>query len=127
MSTLRSHLQSGITVTGWDPDFQCTVLYSFAWLEYTLIQQLALIRLVLARCRTAQPTPSTLSTTLFFKSLLISTLNFLGRSTFASKPREEKIAFMKGRANGLDRLSERLQARKIPPSLLEELGRSLIL
>ena len=34
---------------------------------------------------------------------------------------------MKGRASGLDRLSEGLQAWKILPSLLEEVGRSPIL
>ena len=34
---------------------------------------------------------------------------------------------MEGRANGLDRLSEGLQAWKILPSLLEELGQSPIL
>ena len=62
----------------------------------------------------------------FLNSLLISTLNFLGRSAFASKPRE-KIAFMKGRASGLDGLSGGLQAWKILPGLLEEVGRSLFL
>ena len=44
---------------------------------------------------------------------------------FGSKPRE-KIAFMKGRASGLGGLSEGLQARKILPGLLDEVGRSPI-
>ena len=125
LSTLRSHLQSGITVTGmegWDTDLQCTFFCSFAQLEYLLIRRLALIRLLLARYPASRPTPSTLSTNPFFNSLPISTLNFLERSTFASKPREEKIAFMKGLASVLDRFSEGLRARKILPSLLEEVG-----
>jgi len=63
-----------------------------------------------------------LSTNPFFNSLPISTLNFLERSTFASKPREEKIAFMKGLSSVLDRFSEGLRTRKILPSLLEEVG-----
>ena len=67
-----------------------------------------------------------LSTTLFFNSLPISTLNSLERSRFTSKPREEKIAFMKGLASVLNRFSEGLRARKTLPSLLEEVGRSPI-
>jgi len=125
LSTLRSHLQSGITVTGmeaWDPDLQCVFppVLHLAW--YLLIQRLALIRLLLARHPASRPSPSTLSTNPFFNSLPISTLNFLERSTFASKPREEKIAFMKGLTSVLDRFSEGLRARKILPSLLEEVG-----
>jgi SCY1-like protein 2 len=127
LSTLRSHLQTGITVTGmetWDPDLQCafSLLSSLAQLEHLLICQLALIRLLLARYPASRPAPSTLSTNPFFNSLPISTLNFLDRSTFASKPREEKIAFMKGLTAVLGRFSESLRSRKILPSLLEEVG-----
>ena len=46
---------------------------------------------------------------------------------FASKPREEKTAFMEGLDSVLDRFSEGLWARKILPSLPEEVGRSPIL
>ena len=53
--------------------------------------------------------------------------NFLGRSTFASEPREEKIASMKSLAGVLDRFSKGLQVRKILPSLLEAVGRSFVL
>ena len=76
---------------------------------------------------TPRPIPcltAMLSTNPFFNSLPISTLNFHERSTFASKPREEKIASMKGFARVLDRFLEGLRAS---PSLLEEVGRSLIL
>ena len=92
-STLRSHLQS--KMERWDPDLQCTFLYSFASLEYTLTRQLALIRLLFVRYPASRSTPSTLSTNLFFNSLPISTLNFLERSRSTSKRREEKRAFMK--------------------------------
>ena len=67
-----------------------------------------------------RPTPATLPSHAFFSSLPISTLNFLDRSNFAAKSREEKISFMKGLTNVLDRFSDGLQTRKILPSLLEE-------
>lgn len=68
-----------------------------------------------------RPTPATLPSHAFFSSLPISTLNFLDRSNFAAKSREEKISFMKGLTNVLDRFSDGLQTRKILPSLLEEM------
>lgn len=69
-----------------------------------------------------RPTPETIGTNSFFNSLPISTLNFLERSNFASKPREEKIAFMKGLMSVLDRFSKGLKERKILTALLEEVG-----
>lgn len=67
-----------------------------------------------------RPTPDTLPQHPFFSSLSISTLNFLDRSTFAQKSREEKISFMKGLTGVLDRFSDGLKTRKILPSLVEE-------
>ncbi|KAI5119329.1 hypothetical protein M0805_000559 [Coniferiporia weirii] len=66
-------------------------------------------------------TPSTLPSHPFFSSLSISTLNFLDRSNFASKSREEKISFMKGLVGVLPKFSEGLKTRKILPSLVEEM------
>ncbi|KAG8903440.1 hypothetical protein FRB99_003262, partial [Tulasnella sp. 403] len=63
----------------------------------------------------------------YFSSLAISTLNFLDRSNFASKTREEKVAFMKGLTSVLDRFSEGMKRRKILPSLLEEMKDPLLL
>jgi SCY1-like protein 2 len=63
---------------------------------------------------------SALPTAPFFSSLPISTLNFLDRTTFAAKPQEEKIGFMKGLTGVMDRFSESLKERKLLPSLLEE-------
>ncbi|KAI9446648.1 other/SCY1 protein kinase [Lactarius indigo] len=68
-----------------------------------------------------RPTPASLPSHSFFSSLPISTLNFLDRSNFAAKSREEKISFMKGLTRVLDRFSEGLRTRKILPSLLEEM------
>lgn len=68
----------------------------------------------------SRPTPSSLPSHSFFSSLPISTLNFLDRSNFAAKSREEKISFMKGLTGVLDRFSEGLRVRKILPTLLEE-------
>ncbi|KAH9842331.1 other/SCY1 protein kinase [Rhodofomes roseus] len=68
-----------------------------------------------------RPSPGSLPTHAFFSSLPISTLNFLDRSNFAAKTREEKISFMKGLMGVLDKFSEGLRIRKILPSLLEEM------
>ena len=43
-----------------------------------------------------------------------------------SPPSTSKLAFMKGLASVLDQFSEDLRARKVLPSLLEEVGRSLV-
>lgn len=80
-----------------------------------------LLRSLITRHATARPTPATLPSHPFFSSLPISTLNFLDRSNFTSKTREEKISFMKGLAGVLGKFSSGLQTRKILPSLLEEM------
>ncbi|KAG8947652.1 hypothetical protein FRC04_010586 [Tulasnella sp. 424] len=72
-------------------------------------------------------TAQTLPTHSYFSSLAISTLNFLDRSNFSSKSREEKIAFMKGLTTVLPRFSEGMKRRKILPSLLEEMKDPLLL
>jgi serine/threonine protein kinase len=81
-----------------------------------------LLRSLITRHATNRPTPATLPSHPFFSSLPISTLNFLDRSNFTSKTREEKISFMKGLINVLDRFSESLRTRKILPTLLEEVA-----
>ncbi|KZT03514.1 kinase-like protein [Laetiporus sulphureus 93-53] len=68
-----------------------------------------------------RPSPSSLPSHSFFSSLPISTLNFLDRSNFAAKSREEKVSFMKGLTVVLRKFSEGLRIRKILPSLLEEM------
>ncbi|KIJ60622.1 hypothetical protein HYDPIDRAFT_98218 [Hydnomerulius pinastri MD-312] len=80
-----------------------------------------LLRSLITRGSQSRPTPSTLPSHSFFSSLPISTLNFLDRSNFTAKTREEKISFMKGLTGVLSRFSEGLRIRKILPSLLEEM------
>ncbi|KAJ7929288.1 kinase-like domain-containing protein [Mycena leptocephala] len=80
-----------------------------------------LLRSLITRQSTSRPTPTTLPSHPFFSSLPISTLNFLDRSNFTAKTREEKISFMKGLTSVLDKFSEGLRTRKILPSLLEEM------
>ncbi|KAJ4488353.1 other/SCY1 protein kinase [Lentinula aciculospora] len=87
----------------------------------------ALLRSLITRNHNARPSPSTLPSDPFFSSLPISTLNFLDRSNFTAKTREEKISFMKGLTNVLSRFSEGLKSRKILPSLLEEMKDSHLL
>ncbi|KAF8197428.1 other/SCY1 protein kinase [Pholiota molesta] len=79
-----------------------------------------LLRSLITRHYGSRPTPESLPSHAFFSSLPISTLNFLDRSNFTAKTREEKISFMKGLSSVLDRFSEGLRTRKILPSLLEE-------
>ena len=83
---------------------------------------LAMLGALITRHPTNRLTASSLPSHSFFSSLPISTLNFLDRSNFAAKTREEKISFMKGLTNVLDRFSEGLRVRKVLPSLLEEVG-----
>ncbi|KAK0502855.1 kinase-like domain-containing protein [Armillaria luteobubalina] len=80
-----------------------------------------LLRSLITRHSNNRPTPTTLPSHPFFSSLPISTLNFLDRSNFTAKTREEKIGFMKGLTGVLDKFSEGLRTRKILPSLLEEM------
>ncbi|KAF9456136.1 kinase-like domain-containing protein [Collybia nuda] len=81
----------------------------------------ALLLSLISRHATNRPTPTTLPSHSFFSSLPVSTLNFLDRSNFTSKTREEKISFMKGLTGVLARFSEGLRTRKILPTLLEEM------
>lgn len=83
---------------------------------------LVLLRSLITRHYGSRPTPENLPSHPFFSSLPISTLNFLDRSNFTAKTREEKISFMKGLTSVLDRFSDGLRTRKILPSLLEEVG-----
>ncbi|KAJ8454025.1 hypothetical protein ONZ51_g13269 [Trametes cubensis] len=81
----------------------------------------ALLNALITRQPHSRPSPSDLPLHPFFSSLPVSTLNFLDRSNFAAKTREEKISFMKGLTSVLDRFTEGLRTRKILPSLLEEM------
>lgn len=81
-----------------------------------------LLRSMITRGSQQRPTPKTLPSHAFFSSLPISTLNFLDRSNFSTKSREEKISFMKGLTGVLDRFSEGLRTRKILPTLVEEVS-----
>ncbi|RPD65977.1 other/SCY1 protein kinase [Lentinus tigrinus ALCF2SS1-7] len=81
----------------------------------------ALLNALITRQPHTRPNPSDLPLHAFFSSLPVSTLNFLDRSNFAAKTREEKISFMKGLTSVLDRFTEGLRTRKILPSLLEEM------
>ena len=83
----------------------------------------ALLSALITRQHHGRPSPADLPLHPFFSSLPVSTLNFLDRSNFAAKTREEKISFMKGLTSVLDRFSDGLRTRKILPSLLEEVRR----
>ncbi|KAG8714841.1 hypothetical protein FRC09_017195 [Ceratobasidium sp. 395] len=87
----------------------------------------SLLMVLITRTSSPRPTASSIPTHSFFNALPISTLNFLDRTTFAAKPREEKVAFMKGLAGVLSTFSDSLKKRKILPSLLEEMKDPILL
>ena len=89
-------------------------------LSHSLHHYSGLLRSLITRQPNSRPTPEALPSHPFFSSLPISTLNFLDRSNFTAKTREEKISFMKGLTGVLDKFSDGLRTRKILPSLVEE-------
>ncbi|KZV84068.1 kinase-like protein [Exidia glandulosa HHB12029] len=104
LATLRDNANKHITgMESWDPDLR------------------SLVSSLVTPNVPSRPSPSSLPSYAAFSSLPISTLNFLDRTNFASKTREEKIIFMKGLTGVLDRFSDGLKTRKILPSLLEEM------
>lgn len=56
----------------------------------------------------------------YFEGLLVSTLRFLERDSFAAKSSEAQAGFLKGLVSVLNQFSDRVKRRKILPSLLEE-------
>jgi SCY1-like protein 2 len=90
-------------------------------MQYLTVLSTAMLRILVTRQPSGRMSPQDLPSHPFFSSLPISTLNFLERSNFATKSREEKVSFMKGLTNVLDRFSEGLRIRKVLPSLLEEM------
>lgn len=105
-----------------DKDLQCTLPLNRLEPVFLPARCVALLRSLITRHATPRPTPATLPSHSFFSSLPISTLNFLDRSNFTAKTREEKVSFMKGLTGVLDRFSEGLRTRKVLPSLLEEVS-----
>ncbi|SCV70030.1 BQ2448_1424 [Microbotryum intermedium] len=60
----------------------------------------------------------------YFSSLLVSTLNFIARDAFASQSTEAQTGFLKGLLNVLPRFSDKVNRRKVLPSLLEETNKT---
>ena len=56
----------------------------------------------------------------YFSSLLVSTLRFLERDSFAAQSSEAQASFLKGLVAVLPRFSDKVNRRKVLPSLLEE-------
>ncbi|KAH7107745.1 kinase-like protein [Auriculariales sp. MPI-PUGE-AT-0066] len=110
LTSLRDNARKHIGgMDSWDPDLR------------------GLVSTLVTSNASSRPSPSSLPSYSAFSSLPISTLNFLDRTNFAAKTREEKIIFMKGLSGVLDRFSDGLKTRKILPSLLEEMKDSQLL
>lgn len=60
----------------------------------------------------------------YFSSLLVSTLRFLERDSFAAQSSEAQASFLKGLVAVLPRFSDKVNRRKVLPSLLEETRKS---
>jgi hypothetical protein len=56
----------------------------------------------------------------YFSSLLVSTLRFLERDSFAAQSSEAQASFLKGLVGVLPRFSDKVGRRKVLPTLLEE-------
>ncbi|KAI5480849.1 protein serine/threonine kinase [Pseudohyphozyma bogoriensis] len=56
----------------------------------------------------------------YFSNLLVSTLRFLERDSFAAQTSEAQASFLKGLVGVLPRFSDKVNRRKVLPSLLEE-------
>lgn len=56
----------------------------------------------------------------YFEGLLVGTLRFLERDSFASKSSEAQASFLKGLLTVLPQFSTKVNRRKVLPSLLEE-------
>jgi SCY1-like protein 2 len=125
LSGLRESIAKGIGgikgFTALEYDLQSKFMYNLFWtISKFTRHHVDMLSALLARHTTSRPTPSSLPSYGFFSSLPISTLNFLDRSNFSTKTREEKVGFMKGLSSVLDKFTEGLKTRKILPSLLEE-------
>lgn len=80
----------------------------------------ALLAQLITRTPASRLTSLSLPSHPFFSNLATSTLLFLDPSNFASKSKEERASFLRGLVGVLPKFSERLQIRKILPSLVEE-------
>ncbi|KDE06107.1 SCY1 protein kinase [Microbotryum lychnidis-dioicae p1A1 Lamole] len=60
----------------------------------------------------------------YFSSLLVSTLNFIARDAFASQSTEAQTGFLKGLLIVLPQFSDKVNRRKVLPSLLEETNKT---
>lgn len=58
-------------------------------------------------------TASTFQTSTYFNNILVSTLKFLERDSFAARTKEEKAQFLKGLLKILPQFSDRLSRRKV--------------
>ncbi|GAA6030581.1 hypothetical protein JCM8097_006219 [Rhodosporidiobolus ruineniae] len=56
----------------------------------------------------------------YFEGLLVGTLRFLERDSFAAKSSEAQASFLKGLVSVLPQFSDKVNRRKVLPSLLEE-------
>ncbi|CBQ71721.1 conserved hypothetical protein [Sporisorium reilianum SRZ2] len=55
----------------------------------------------------------------YFNSILVSTLKFMERDSFAGRTKEERVQYLKGLLKILPQFSERLLRRKVLPAVLE--------
>lgn len=55
----------------------------------------------------------------YFNNILVSTLKFMERESFAGRSKDERVSFLKGLLKILPSFSDRLLRRKVLPALLE--------
>ena len=87
----------------------------------------ALLGSLLTRYPGSRLTAKTFQNSSYFNNILVSTLKFMERESFAGRQKDERVQFLKGLLKVLPQFSDRLLRRKVLPALLELMAdRSLL-
>lgn len=74
---------------------------------------------LLTRFPAARLTAASFQQARYFNSILVSTLKFMERDSFAGRTKEERVQYLKGLLKILPQFSDRLLRRKVLPAVLE--------
>ncbi|SNX83391.1 related to SCY1 - putative kinase [Melanopsichium pennsylvanicum] len=80
---------------------------------------LELLSNLLTRYPGARLTAASFQQAGYFNSILVSTLKFMERDSFAGRSKEERVQYLKGLLKILPQFSDRLLRRKVLPAVLE--------
>ena len=95
-----------------------TVIGSSSWSRMGK-DVLELLSNLLTRYPGARLTAASFQQAGYFNSILVSTLKFMERDSFAGRTKEERVQYLKGLLKILPQFSDRLLRRKVLPAVLE--------